>query len=226
MGVRGSVDNVTDRANESINYITCHDNLNLWDKFSLSWGWRNLATDPYGHIDTSRPLLENNTVRSVLLGNGIVLTSQGVPFFQAGDEFLRSKFGDHNSYQSPDHINRIRWENAGKYREVVEYYTGLIRLRREHPAFRMDRKEDMDRIQFLSSQNMLVAFTIGGNANGDSWRNIFVAYNGSEQAQTIALPGTGTWNQVVNERRAGVTTLAQVRGNLTLPPLSMAVLHN
>ena len=224
-GIRGSVQDVTDRASESINYVTCHDNLNLWDKFSLSWGAGNLKNNPYGHINANRPLTENNTVRSVMLANGIVLTSQGVPFFQAGDEFLRSKFGDHNSYQSPDSINRIRWENAGKYREVVEYYAGLIALRKAHPAFRMDSREEMERVQILFAQNRLVAFTIGGNANGDSWRNIFVAYNGSEQAQSVNLPA-GTWNQTVNEQRAGVTPLSQASGSLTLPPLSLAVLFN
>jgi pullulanase len=185
-----------------------------------------MRVNPYSLIAADKPLLENNVVRSSLLANSIVFTTQGIPFFQAGDEMLRSKFGDHNSYQSPDHINRIRWENAGKYREVVDYYTGLIRLRKEHPAFRMDSKADMDKINILSSQDRLVAFTIGGNANGDSWSNIFVAYNGNDSDRTLSLPHDGIWYQVVNDKKAGVETLAQLRGNVTLPPFSAAVLHD
>ena len=225
-GVKGSVSDFTDRAGESVNYVTCHDNLNLWDKFSLSWDvpLSALKNNPYAHINAAAPLTDNNTVRSVLLSNGIVLTSQGIPFFQAGDEFLRSKFGDHNSYQSPDSVNKIRWENAGKYREVFDYYKGLIQLRKAHPAFRMDSKEDMERIEVLSAQNRLVAFTIAGNANGDSWSAIFAAYNGSDQAQSVSLPA-GTWLQVVNERKAGVAALSEASGSVTLPPLSMAVLR-
>jgi len=225
-GIRGTVDGFADRASESINYVTSHDNLNLWDKISISYGARDMKGNPYSLIDPDKPLLENNAVRSSLLANGIIFTSQGIPFFPAGDEMLRSKFGDHNSYKSPDSINRMRWENAGKYREVVEYYTGLIRLRKEHPAFRMDSKSDMDRINFLSSQDRLVAFTIGDNANGDSWRTVFVAYNAGDGSRTINLPGSGTWYQVVNDRKAGTAVLAELRGTVTLPPLSMAVLHD
>ena len=225
-GIRGTVDGFADRASESVNYVTCHDNLNLWDKVSLSWGAKDMKGNPYSLIDTDKKLLMNNAVRSTLLANGIILTAQGVPFFQAGDEFLRTKFGDHNSYRSPDSINAIRWVNAGKYRAVVDYYAGLIRLRKEHPAFRMDSKADMAGINFLASQDRLVAFTLGGNANGNSWTTILVAYNAGDTEKKIDLPGNGTWYQVVNEEKAGVTALAEISGSVTLPPLSMAVLHD
>lgn len=226
-GVRGSVDSFTDCASESINYVTAHDNLNLWDKISFSLGAKNLANDPYSLISCGRPLLDNDAVRAVLLANGIIFTSQGIPFFQAGDEMLRTKFGDHNSYSSPDHINRIRWENAGKYQEVVQYYAGLIKLRKAHPAFRMDSKADMDRITFLSKEDRFIAFTIGAHANGDSWRTVLAAYNAGEAPKTLALPGAApVWYQAVNAQKAGVETLGEVRGTITVPPLSMAVLHD
>jgi pullulanase len=138
---------------------------------------------------------------------------------------LRSKFGNHNSYNAPDTVNRIRWENAALYQEVAQYYAGLIRLRRSHPAFRMNTKAGMDSIEFLAQEDRLVAFRIGGNANGDSWRTIIVAYNASEGDKTLDLPA-GTWTQVVNDRRAGIDPLGQTSGRLTLPPFSMAVLHD
>ncbi|MDR2397154.1 MAG: type I pullulanase [Spirochaetaceae bacterium] len=224
VGVCGSVDSFTERASESVNYVTAHDNLNLWDKFALSWGTADLAGDPYSLIRPDRPLLDHEPVKSVLLSNGIILTAQGVPFFQAGDEMLRSKFGNHNSYNAPDRINQIRWENAGTYREVVRYYAGLIRLRKAHPAFRMDAKTDMDRIVFLCQADKLVAFTIGEYANGDGWRTILVAYNGDTVARDLTLPH-GVWTQVVDATRAGVDSLGTVAGTLRLPPLSMAVAY-
>jgi pullulanase len=223
-GVRGSVDSFTARASESINYVTAHDNLNLWDKFALSWGTPGIATAPYSLIRADRPLLENEPVKSVLLANGIVLTAQGVPFFQAGDEFLRSKFGNHNSYNAPDSINQIIWENAGTYREVVDYYAGLIRLRKAHPAFRMDAKADMDNIVFLKQADGLVAFTIGENANGDSWRTILVAYNAGPGVQNVELPA-GNWTLVVDAAHAGINSLGAATGTISIPPLSMVVLH-
>jgi pullulanase len=227
-GIRGSINGVTACANESINYVTAHDNLNLWDKVALSHGAKNLKTDPYSLIKPGKDLFENDAVKSVLLTNGIVFTSQGIPFFQAGDEFLRTKFGDHNSYVSPDSINKICWENAGQYKAVTEYYTGLIKLRKEHPAFRMSAKADMEqKIEIIDEKDNLVSFVIKQNANGDSWRTIFVAYNGSIEPKTVPLPKTASvWQQVVNGQRAGVETIAEISGgSITLPALTMTVLH-
>jgi pullulanase len=227
-GILGSLGDFTFRASESINYVTAHDNLNLWDKISFSLGVKNLAASPYGAIKYSGDLMENNAVRAALLANGIIFTSQGIPFFQAGDEMLRTKFGDHNSYTSPDSVNTVRWENASLYRDVIAYYSGLIRLRREHPAFRMDRGEDIGAaVEILAAGGQLVAFLLKGNANGDSWRTILTAYNGALALRTLELPqDVPVWRQVVDAGAAGTETLAEIRdGCLTLPPLSMAVLH-
>jgi pullulanase len=225
-GVLGGVQDFTSCASESINYVTAHDNLNLWDKISLSLGAKDPAAAPYSLIEEGRDLFENDAVKAVLLANGIVFTSQGIPFFQAGDEMLRTKFGDHNSYASPDRINTIRWENAGLYRAVVEYHAGLIRLRKEHPAFRMNLKSEIEAsAEILSADEHLVSFMLKGNANGDSWHTIFVAYNGSLSPQILELPkSVPLWHQVVNAKKAGTETLAEISGSLTLPALSMAVL--
>jgi pullulanase len=89
----------------------------------------------------------------------------------------------------------------------------------------MNIKSDMDKLQFLTQQDRLVVFTIGGNANGDTWRDIIVAYNGGDAAASVTLPA-GAWFQVVNDKKAGVATLAEASGAVSLPPFSMAVLHN
>jgi len=227
LGVMGSINDFTQQANESINYVTAHDNLNLWDKFAFTNGAANLKTLPYSMLEGKNDIFESAEVKSVLLANGIILTSQGIPFFQAGDEMLRSKFGDNNSYTSPDNINKIRWENATRYREVFNYYAGLIKLRKEHPAFRMNLREDIENnLEVMSSQDLGVSFNIKGAVSGDSWRNIFVAYNGSNSPKEFTLPdSSGSWKQVVDSRQAGVKTLAEFSGSVTLPPISMTVLY-
>ena len=226
-GVMGSVNDFTHQANESINYVTAHDNLNLWDKVSLSHRAGDLAKNPYGLLEGIGGIFESEAVKSVLLANGIIFTSQGIPFFQAGDEMLRSKFGDHNSYISPDSINKIRWENAGLYREVIDYYAGLIKLRKEHPAFRQNTREDIEKnIKIMHTRDQCVLFAIDGRGSGDSWKTILVAYNGSRSEKTLDLPAeVPVWQQVVDSRRAGIETLAQISGSIELPPLSMAVLR-
>jgi pullulanase len=226
-GVMGSVHDFTVRADESINYVTAHDNLNLWDKFAFSFGARNLADYPYILVDPKKDLFENDPVRAALLSNVVVFTAQGIPFFQAGDEFLRSKLGDANSYASPDSVNKIRWENASLYKAVVDYYAGLIRLRKEHPAFRMNESADIEKhIVITRDADGVVSFLLKDNANGDAWRSIFVVYNGSDQPQTVALPETDVvWFQVVTDKEAGIEPLAEVQGQITVPRFSAAVLY-
>jgi pullulanase len=226
-GLMGSVNDIANQANESINYVTAHDNLNLWDKVSLSHGARELATAPYAVLEGLEDIFESNAVKSALLANGIILTSQGIPFFQAGDEMLRSKFGDSNSYASPDSVNKIRWENASLFPQIIDYYAGLIRLRKEHPAFRQNRKEDIERtLELIGAADSGISFMLKGNAAGDPWRTIFVAYNGSLQSKTFEFPeGVAVWHQVVDSRRAGVEILGDFSGSVTIPPLSMTVLY-
>jgi pullulanase/glycogen debranching enzyme len=140
---------------------------------------------------------------------------------------LRSKFGDHNSYASPDSINKIRWGNASLYPQVIDYYAGLIRLRKEHPAFRQTRKEDIEKtLELLSVGDSGVSFVLKENAASDSWRNIFVAYNGGLQPKTFNFPeGAAVWHQVVDSTRAGVEILGEFSGSITIPSLSMTVLY-
>ncbi|HOW90278.1 MAG TPA: type I pullulanase, partial [Elusimicrobiales bacterium] len=120
-GMKGSIDDFTDGPLESINYVSCHDNHTLWDRLELS-----LKDESLG-----------NKVKMDKLANAVVLTSQGVPFLHAGEEFLRTKNGEDNSYNLPDEINRLDWTRKKLNLGVFEYYRELIALRKAHPAFRM-----------------------------------------------------------------------------------------
>ena len=104
-----------------ITYCECHDNNTLWDKLGLS--------------APGASLLERERMQR--LAWTIVLTSQGIPFLFEGTEFLHSKSGIDNSYNASDSINEIRWGVEKERMRDVEYLRSLIRLRREHPAFRM-----------------------------------------------------------------------------------------
>ena len=84
------------------------------------------------------------------LAAAFTILAQGVPFFQAGEELLRSKPGkkggfDHNSYRSADRINSIKWENLDKeeYRRTVEFYRGVIAFRKAHPSLRLTTREQV-----------------------------------------------------------------------------------
>lgn len=249
-GVRGAIYDFTTAPSESINYVTAHDNLNLWDKVITVRRLRGRCgfpdwdqgqprdgrsameavqdADPYALLDQAQ-LMEDETVRRSLLANGIVLTSQGIPFIHAGDELLRSKYGDHNSYRSGDAVNCIRWGYKTRFREVFDYYRGLILLRRSHPAFRLHTAELVEQhLEILRESDHTVAYRLHSYAGGDTWRNIVVIYNGSGREQTMFLPeDSECWHIVVNERQAGIETLGIVCGDrVTVPRWSIMVLHD
>ncbi|MGG4552362.1 type I pullulanase [Paenibacillus humicus] len=249
-GVKGATDSFAAKPSEAINYVTAHDNLNLWDKIvrtqglDTDLGMLNIrdgvlegggsvedavaAAQPHKYVGTGEDVFDNETVRRSLLANGIVLTSQGVPFLHAGDELLRSKYGDHNSYRSPDAVNQIRWDNKDNFSRVFDYYQGLIELRKSHPAFRMNSKEAIAKhLQVTKSDGSIVSFQLKDYANGDTWKNIVVIYNANKTAQTVQLPGRSAWNIVVNDRAAGTAKLgAPVSGSVQVAGLSMMVLYD
>ncbi|UJF31880.1 type I pullulanase [Paenibacillus hexagrammi] len=228
-GVRGSITDFTSSPTETINYVTVHDNLNLWDKVLTTQGVpkTSIQANPFAGVDPAH-LFDNETVKRSLLANGIVMTSQGIALFQAGDEFLRSKFGDQNSYASSDDINMLRWSQKETYKPVFDYYKGMIELRKQHPAFRMTTAADIDQnLQVLQQDNQVVAFQLKNYANADRWNNIVVIYNGNTAPVETALPANKAWNVVVDDTQAGVTPLRTIQGDSAeVPGLSMLVLYD
>ena len=211
-GIRGAIEDFADHPSETVNYVSCHDNLTLWDK-----------------LERSNPgESEANRIKMDLLAHAVVLTSQGIPFLYGGEELLRTKGGNHNSYNAGDSVNRIEWARKAKYREVFDYFKGLLKLRREHPAFRMTTAEQVRKqLVFLPSPKGTVAFLLVGHANGDPWDSILVAYNQTKSSQSIILPDPGRWVVVVNDKQAGTSPVKEgafVHGDAVLPPLSVMVL--
>jgi pullulanase len=200
-----------DKPEEAINYVSSHDNFTLWDR---------LHKDPVPQDDATRVKMDE-------LANAAVFTSQGVPFMQGGDEFLRTKGGDGNSYQSGDVVNQFDWSLPRKNAAVVAYYSGLIHLRLAHPAFRMDSASMIaSHLTFLNppTQVSTIEFELTGNANKDSWKNIVVAYNPHPDPVTVPLPN-GSWTVVATTGKIGEKKLATATGSASVPGYTMMVLH-
>lgn len=248
VGVRGAITDFTAAPTETINYVTAHDNLNLWDKVAYTQGLEDTLgfisydedgsvkgydnvqqavqqASPYKQIEAGH-VLENETVRRCLLANGIVLTSQGVPFLAAGDELLRTKFGDANSHESGDVVNAIRWEYKKQFKPVFDYYSGLIRLRREHAVFRLRTRGEIEQnIRLLEQGNGILAYELLATPSGDSWKRVIVAYNAAKQTRTLSIP-SAEWHVVVEQGRAGTDTIRTVvGGELSIPAISMTVMY-
>lgn len=158
---------------QTVTYAECHDNHVLWDKLTIS----------------AKDATEKERKAMYKLALSIVLTSQGISFLHAGTEFLRSKKGVENSFESPDSINAIDWSLKTKNRDVVEYVRALIKLKKEHPAFRMmTAKQITDNIRFRSDMPPgVIAYTINGKSNGDTWKVIQVFFNGTGSTQSIVI---------------------------------------
>ncbi|GAC1402968.1 MAG: type I pullulanase [Ktedonobacteraceae bacterium] len=207
--VMGSIDHFTAAPGETINYATSHDNYTLWDKIALSNG---------GDMEYDRMLMDQ-------LVQAIVLTSQGVPFIQGGDEFLRTKGGNDNSYNAGDAVNQFEWERKSQYADVFNYYASLISLRNSHPAFRLSSADDVRKhLSFLSSPDNTVAFQLAGHANGDAWANIVVIYNPMKTNVVVSLP-EGSWTIVGTQGHVGEMSLGQASGTVVVPGITCEILY-
>ena len=201
---------------QSINYVSCHDNYTLWDKLSVSC--------PEASEEKKKAMNR--------LCAAIVFTSQGVPFIQAGEEFLRSKplpekkgFAE-NSYNMPDTVNSIKWDNIHEYPDMIAYYKGLMALRKAHPVFRMQSEAEMTQnLCFLSdTPENVVAYLLKGKGADDTPENILVIFNGNDEEILYNLP-EGKWKILVDDKTAGADGKKNISEKADVEPLSALVLE-
>jgi pullulanase len=174
---------------QSVNYLTCHDNLVLYDKLQRSMPGAS----------------EAQILAAMRLGYLILFTSQGVPFIHGGEEFARTKGGCHNSYEAPDSINQVDWSLKKKNRALCDYVRQLIALRKAHPLFRLRTKEEVaKRLQFLNGgHHRRIIFTIdGAGLPGEEWPRALVALNTDDKPAEFELP-KGRWQFVLEEDGPG-----------------------
>lgn len=200
----------TDTPQQTVNYVEAHDNLTLWDKLHYT-----NATEP-------------TAVRIQMdkMAAAMVFLSQGIPFIQAGQEFLRSKplpggAYDHNSYNSPDIVNSIKWNRKSEFIDVYNYYKGLIALRKAHTAFRFPTKELIGKnMNFFSRlPQKVVGFSLTGDC---SLEEIIVFLNPNNY--DINLYAFGKYNVYADGDKAGTEPLYTVEGDYSVKAYSIIVL--
>jgi pullulanase len=196
--------------NEVVNYVSCHDNHTIWDKLKIS--------NPGASYDDIKKM--------DLLAFAVVVTSQGIPFLGEGDEFGRTKRGVENSYNDNDPtVNPINWNLKSKNNDMFLFYMNMIKLRKEHPAFRMTSKEMVDKnLKFIANApDNVIAYTLNNNANGDSWKTILIAFNSGKEDYKLDLKGN--WNIVVKDLNAGSEVLATGENTLTVSAISTLIAY-
>ena len=192
-------------------YVSCHDDMCLVDR-----------------LKTSIPKLsQEELIRLDLLAQTAVFTSQGIPFMLSGEELLRDKKGVHNSFESPDSINRLDWSNKERYPQVFKYYSDLIALRRNHPAFRLgDANLVRKHLEFLEAPDGVVAFRLKNYAGRDDWRNIIVILNPSRKTVTVNIP-KAMYTVVCKDGEINEDSTDKIFGRrTTVSPQSALILHD
>lgn len=161
-----------DSPEKSINYVSCHDNHTLFDRFRLSV--------PNANIEELK--------RLQLLSLSAVLLGQGVPFLHSGSEFLRSKQGEENSYKSSDAINRINWDLKEVHQDASNFVKDLIQIRKELEVFRFTASQIEDNVSFIESNKAVIGMHLKSGVENESISDILIFWNTSENYLKETLP--------------------------------------
>lgn len=194
----------------SINYVSCHDNYTLWDRYEI-----------FSPEDSVEILKRKN-----MLSAAIVFSSQGVPFFLQGEEFGRTKPIEgsderaENSYNMPLYTNSIKYERLAEFKDMYEYYKGLIQIRKNHSLFRLSTAEQVaQKLTFIDCKEPnVVAYRLM-----DENEQIFVAYNANREPVTLDLPEDGEWTVIAQDTCADDRGIARIKNQAELPQISCLI---
>ena len=159
-----------------LNYVSAHDNQTLYDKLAST-------------------LEKGADIRKACrLAAGIYMTCQGSLFFLSGEEFARTKNGLDNTYDAPVSLNRLDWTKSLQERGLVEYYKGLIALRKQLPGLCDKSPNAVQRIFGRWNKPGAVGFFVDNRAEGRScrWETLCIVYNSKSTPERLTLP-RGTW---------------------------------
>ncbi|MDR1348719.1 MAG: type I pullulanase [Prevotellaceae bacterium] len=194
---------------QSVNYVSCHDDLCLVDKIK-----ETAPEDATGY-----ELLRFNK-----LAQTIVFISQGIPFIYGGEEICRDKKGICNTFNSPDEINQINWSNKARYRDIFNYYKGLTALRKHYSAFRMNTANDVRKnLKFIKTERNFIACLIDGRANENAWEDIIVILNGNRNAVDFKLL-EGRWKLLCHDGKIDMSGIVHAQGILRVEASSASIL--
>jgi len=180
-GIVGGVRTFADSPMETINYIECHDNHTLEDRFRITRIGETVSDEEYD--------------RMARLGVLALMTSQGIPFIHSGQEFGRTKGGHDNTYNLGDQINNIRWSEKIRRFRRFKYVRDVIAMRRGHPMFRLTTKAQVEAaVRFfdddlgMTMPDGTLGFVVTDATGTDAWAEAAVVLNGGPTARTVALP--------------------------------------
>lgn len=204
---------------EVVNYSSAHDNFTLYDKLVLS------TDGPISYRRQER-LVTMNKINAVLL-----FTSQGGTFLQAGEEFARTKHGNPNTYNASIAINHLDWSRAAEYEDLINYYRGMMAIRKAYPPLRDETAKTADAMTFRKLPENIMAYTIPNVIDADAkWENLLVAVNTGSQPQSYVLPSDEEqngqqWTVLANNKEAKVEGLGTISGkSIILNPREVYVL--
>lgn len=200
-------------ASQTVNYISCHDDWTLWDKLTGAiCGGRGFVR--------ARP----QALRANYLAAAMLMCCQGHVFMLSGEEFARTKRGAHNTYRAPIALNAIDWKRARTRRELVQYYRGLIALRKLLPALTDKRREAAARVLDVQSPRGDSAVLLLDNAGESPWGKLLLAFNTGVEPLDIDLP-EGDWTILADAQSSFLWKKTRVlRGRAQLPGVSALIL--
>ncbi|MSS63420.1 type I pullulanase [Lachnospiraceae bacterium WCA-693-APC-MOT-I] len=184
-----------------VSYVSSHDNYTLWDKLQYT-----LKAKP-DFKGTDKELIQINKMAA-----GIYFTCLGIPFFQAGEEGARTKQGIENSYKTSSSINQIDWKRIHQNEDLVNYYRGLIDIRKHFTALSSESDEILKQIKFLEiEEEAVVGYVINGNRDlEDKWNELCIFYNGNDKKVVVDLPA-GEWKLLSDGKQMGLSELISER---------------
>ena len=205
---------------QMMSYVSCHDDMCLVDRLKASIPSLKLSNGKLSNCQM------DELIRLDLLAQTAVFTSQGVPFMLSGEELLRNKKGVHNSFESPDSINQLDWQNKLRYPQVFEYYKNLIQLRKHFPHFRLGSAEQVrQKVQFLDAPKGVVAYRIE-EAVGCIVTRVIVVLNATRQEQLIEIP-EANYAVVCANGVIDLNGIDTFRGNqVSVAPQSAMIIHD
>jgi len=204
---------------EVVNYTSAHDNFTLFDKLVLS-------TDAPASYKRQEALVAMNKIHAAIL-----FTSQGGVFLQAGEEFARTKYGNPNTYKALIAINRLDWTRASEHEDLIDYYRGMIDIRKAYPPLRDDTTQTANMMYFRRLPENVIAYTIPNVIDDNAkWDNMLVAANTGERPQSFVLPTdengeTQKWQLLADINRADADGMGTMHGqSIILNPREVYVL--
>jgi len=198
---------------QSVSYVEAHDNLTLFDKLKTSMPTASAA----------------ERKRVFALASSVAILAQGVPFIHAGQEFMRSKGGDENSYKSPDSVNSLKWNERDKNSDMVSYFKGLLEIRKANSAFRLSSTAEVKKsLKFAVTAPEVIAYSLDATKQSNGVKRLFVIHNSSKKSKIVKLPIKTTWKTMAQGYRASVAGVgkSRVMSTITVAPQSTIVLSS